>query len=43
LEKELNLSQYKYIELEKICASLKQDVGHIGKLSDEIDRLTNII
>ena len=41
--KELQLSQYKFSEMENVCLQLREDLSSIGFLSGEIDRLTAVI
>jgi hypothetical protein len=38
-QKELQLSNYKFSEMESICYSLRQDLNSIQYLSEEIERL----
>ena len=37
------MGQYKFGEMEKICHSLRNDVGVVGKLSQEIDTMAQVI
>lgn len=37
------MGHYKLAEMEKVCQGLKNDVGAVGKVSQEIDEMSNVI